>query len=92
MNPEDIPVGTVGLVSKKDQMSRDERLALRAAERSRGRPLESDAKLEQQVETRERMAERLKLAEEKEKAMKAKQQAKEDAEFSKQLDARLGQK
>lgn len=80
MDYTDIPKGTVGLTSTKAQMSRDERLALKYAERSRGKPLEEDEKLEQQLETRERMMERKQRAEEKEAKRKAAAEKKADEE------------
>lgn len=92
MEPEEIQ--GLGLNSKKEILSRDERLALKYANRSRqqatGHALEDEGKLEAQLETRERMLERQKVAQDKAAKAKAAQQEKEEEEKAKELQRRLG--
>ena len=94
MEPDEIQ--GLGLNSKKSIMSRDERLALKYANRSRqaatGQTLEDDSKLEAQLETRERMLERQRAAEEKAAKAREKQLEKEAEEKHKALEARLAGK
>lgn len=91
MEPEDIQ--GLGLNSQKQILSRDERLALKYANRSRqqatGQSLEDDTKLEQQLETRERMLARQKEAQEKAARAREKALEKEEEEKAKRLEERL---